>query len=108
MLILCNNLLEILGQIVESLNRGDFQLLPELLSKKKILHQKIQESVVDKKNIDEIIKLLTLSISIEKSIIELAKDKKKKIIDELNELQRQKKAFSAYNNNALKEYGHDY
>ncbi len=108
MLILCNNLLEILGQIVESLNKGNFQLLPELLSKKKILHQKIQESVVDKKNIDEIIKLLTLSISIEKSIIELAKDKKKKIIDELNELQRQKKAFSAYNNNALKEYGHDY
>ncbi len=107
MLAACKGLEKTLIEISKSIVEDDLGNMAELLSKRKLLLDKIQAEQPTLENAQDIEESLKAVISLEQLITGLAQEKKEKIMEEMTRLRNHRKAHCAYGNQCLKGVGYD-
>jgi len=102
MLVTCKGLEQTLVEITKSILEGNLKNMPDLLEKRKVLLDAIQDSKPSLDEAQEIEDVLKSVISLEQLITELAKEKKEKIIKEMKAIRSHRIAHRAYGNQSLK------
>ncbi len=96
MIKLCDMLQNVLGDIRNVLESGEYERLPEHLSERMALMDRLQESRPDKSRLQETIQKLSRLAEEERFLLQLADEKKDILQDEMKKFRAKRKAVMRY------------
>ncbi len=98
MMHVCETLKQVLTRIRVLLESGEYESLPEYLSERMVLIERLHECRPDKTKLDETIELLKSIIREERFLMKLAEEKKDNLQKEMKIFQTRRVAAAKYQN----------